>query len=297
MTDNTKSYQKPFIKELVLGMLPHEFVRTSFLFLFRPHPFSKEVKANNWDGKSHPAAFLLASLAIVALLNAFIGLHSTDPKWYESATEMDDERFLEFLEAFPFTLQEWETIPNEVFFPSLTPASRRIENTVGSLKVSDIALHLARDNPELARALTRGADEIKKYNRYSRHIIGPALLVAWAIAALIINLILRQASEPYRPTFYLLLYLGGFWIVFAHLVGGFGKLAIPSEFSLLSLFFVLFEGFAFVASFIHGSLICGFVYNRGIGRRLFAFVLGYAAMLVTLAVFAVVLALVVDYLP
>ena len=85
--------------------------------------------------------------------------------------------------------------------------------------------------------------------------------------------------------------------MFAYLVVAFGKLAIPLEFSLLSLLFVLFEVLAFVAAFIHGSLICGFVYNRGIGRRLFAFVLGYAAMLVTLAVFGVVFAQVVDYLP
>ena len=297
MTDNTKSDQKPFIKELVVGMLPHEFVRTSFLFLFRPRPFVNEVKANNWDEKSHPAAFLLASLAILALLNPFIGPYSTDPKWHESATEMDDERFLEFLEAFPFTHQELQTVYYEVFYPGLTPASRRIEKTVGSLKVSDIAFHLAKTNPEVGWALMQGADEIKKYDRYFGYLIAPVLGLAWAIGALIIHLILRQASEPYRLALYLLIYVVGFWIAFSSLVVAFGQFAIPYEFSWLSLLFVLFSGFAAVASFIHGSWVCGFVYNRGIGRRLLAYVLAYAAVLVMLFVFAVVLDPVVDYLP
>ena len=304
MSDNTKSDPKPFLKELLLVKLPHKFVRTSFLFLFRPHSFFNEVKANNWDAKLHPAAFLLASLLIVAILNPFIGLHSTDPTWYESATEMDDERFLEFLEAFQFTSQELEKVHYEVFFPDLTPASRRIEETVGSLKVSDIGLHLARENTELARAFAHGADKIKKYYGYFTWLLAPVLGLSWAIGALIIHPILRQALEPYRLAFYLLIYHQGFWLAFAHLVIAFGHLviafgqfAIPYEFSSFSLLFLLFEGFAYVACFVHGSWIVGFVYNRGIGRRLLAYFLACSAVLVTLFVYAGLLYAVVDHLP
>ena len=292
MADNTKSDQKPFIKELVVEMFRHELLRTSFLFLFRPHAFFNAVKANNWDGKLHPAAFLLASLAIVALLNPFIA-----PQWYESLGEMDDERGLEFLEAFPFTEQELETMWHEAFVPGKTPASRRIEETVGSLKVIDIALHLAESNPRVTQALMRGANEIEKYDRYFGYITSLIIILSWAICALVIHLILRRNSEPYRLAFFLMIYFQGFWIMFSYLTVAFGRFVIPFEFSLLSLLFVLVEAFAVVASFIHGCWICGFVYKRGIGRRLLAFVPAYAAVLATFFVFSKVLTLVVDWLP
>ena len=298
MTDNTKSDQKPFIKEFAVYLLPHKFVRTSFLFLFRPRPLVNEFKANNWSGKSRPVAFLVASLAIAALFNSFIGAYSTDPEWYESVGKMDDERGIEFRVAFPFTLHELQTMPLEVLLPGQTAASRRIEETVGSLKVSDIADHLERANsPKVARALTQGADQIKKYARYVERLIAPVLLLAWAIGALIIHRILRQDSESYRIAFYLVTYVAGIWIMFSHLVIAFGSSAIPYEFSWLSLLFVSFEVFLAVASLIHGSWVCGFVYNRGIGRRLLAYVLANGAVVVVLVAFAAVLTLVVDYLP
>ena len=295
MTDNTKSDQKPFIKEFVLGMLPREFVRTSFLFLFRPHAFFNDVKANNWDGKLKPKVFLAASLSIVVLLHPFID--STDLRWYESAKKMDDELFLEFREAFPFTDQELQTMPSEVSFPGLTPASRRIEKAVGSVKTSEIANHLVKANPKVALALTQGVDKIKKYNAYLWYLMAPVIFLSWAIGALIIHLILRRAFEPYRFAFYLLIYFQGFWMAFSNLTVAFGKFAIPSEFSLLSLLFVLFELSASVAGFIHGCWICGFVYKRSIGRRILAFVPANVVMLATVFVFGDVLDLVVDYLP
>lgn len=296
MTDNTKSDQKPFFKELVVGMLPRGFVRTSFLFLFRPRPFVNEVKANNWDGKSHPAAFWLASLAIVVVLNPLTGLHSIDSDWYGSAAKMDDERFCEFLEAFSFTHQELQTMHYEDFIPGQTAASRRIEKTVGSLKVSDIAFHLARANLRVAQALRQGADEIKKYDRYIGFLIAPVVSLAWAIGALILHLVLHQASEPRRLAFNLLIYVAGFWLVVSHLTVAFGRFAIPYE-SSWSLLFSLFQMFCFVVSLIHGSWVCGFVYDRGIGRRLLAYFLAYAAVLPVVIVFVFVLDLVIDYLP
>ena len=294
MTDNTKSDQKPFIKEFAVCLLPHKFVRTSFLFLFRPRPLVNEFKANNWSGKSRPVAFLVASLAIAALFNSFIGAS----EWYESLGEMDYERGIEFLEAFPFTLHELQTMPLEVLLPGKTPASRRIEETVGSLKVSDIADHLERANsPKVARALAQGADQIKKYARYVERLIAPVLLLAWAIGALIIHRILRQDSESYRIAFYLVTYVAGIWIMFSPLVIAFGSSAIPYEILWLSLLFGIFEVFLLVASLIHGSWVCGFVYNRGIGRRLLAYFLANGAVVVVWVAFAAVLTLVVDYLP
>ena len=298
MTDSTTSGQKPFVKEFLAGILPQEFVRTLFLFLFRPRPFANQVKANDWDGKSHPLAFLVASLYIVALLNPFIGRYSTDPDWYGSATKMDDERFLEFKEAFQFTDQELQTIDDEILFlKGRTAASRRIEKTVGSLKVSEIVRHLEKANPKLARALEQEADGIKKYNKYYGYLIAPVFYLACAIGLLILHPILRQASQPYRLAFYLLIYFEGFWLMFSNLIISFGQFAIPDERSWLSSLFVFFEGLAAVAFNIHGCWVCGLVYNRGILRRLLAFVLAHVAVLVMLFVFSIVLGLVVDYLP
>ena len=297
MTNSTRSQHKPFIKELVLGLLQHEFIRTSFLFIFRARPFFDDVKAKNWDGKLHPAPYLLVSFVIVGLLDAFVGPYGGDPKWYESVLEMEVEHKREFLEAFPFTSQEWETTWNEPITPNQTAASQRIKTEVGSLNVDDIALHLGGDNQELAQALRRGADEIEKHNKYVRLSRLPSLLLSLAIAALVIHLILRQASEPYRLAYYVLSYLQGFWLAFSYLIVALGQFAIPYELSLLSALYVLFVTISFVAGFFHGCWICGFVYSRGIGRRLLAFVLGYAAMLAALVTVAMALGLVVDRLP
>ena len=291
------SFVRQFIKELVLGLLPHKFLRTSFLFIFRARPFFDDVKANNWEGKLHPAAFLLASLLIVGLLDPFVGPYGTDPKWYESALEMEVEQCLELQEEFQLTRQEECLFYSELIAPNLTAASQRIKTVAGSLDVDEIALHLAERNPELAKALKRGGDEIEKYNKYATLLRVPSLGLSWAIAALVIHLILRQASEPYRLALYVLIYFQGFWLAFSYLTVALGQFAIPYEFSLLSASYVLFLTIAIVASFVHGCSICGFVYRRGVGRRLLAFVLGYTAMFAALITVMVALDLVVDHLP
>ena len=297
MTNNTGTHHKPFIEELVLGLLPHEFIRTSFLFIFRARPFFDDVKANNWDGKLHPAAFLLASLMIAGLLDPFVGPYGRDPKWYESHSEMEVEYRLELREAFPFTPQEKNTFRFESIAPNLTAASQRIKTVAGSLDVDKIALHLAEKNPELAKALARGADEINKFNKYVTLLKVPSLFLSLAIGALVIHLILRQASGPYRLAYYVLSYFQGFWLAFSYLMVAVGQFAIPYEFSLLSLLYVIFSTIAFIASLVHGCWICGFVYSRGIGRRLLAFVLGYTAMLAALVTVGMGLVLIVDHLP
>lgn len=295
MNDTDKSHS--FLRDLALGFLPHELVRTCLFLIVRPTEFVSDVQRCNWKNKSHPAAFLLAALAIYAFVDPWVDTYSFEPQWYESYLELNSEDQARFQETLDLTDEQVESANSEFFLANATAASNAIKETAGSLDVQDIAIYLAGKDPEIAKSFSTGVARVKRFKKVTSYALAPLLALAWAIGALIVHGLLSSTGQPFRVAFHILIYWQGFWLVITQGVVIVGKFTIPAGPSLIGIGFAFFEFAFFAASFLHGCWLFGLVYHRSVLLRILAIVLAFLAALVinTTAFFAI--AIVMSLIP
>lgn len=286
-----------FWKHLIQGLLPHELLWSCFLFAFRPHRFIAELRNDQWRGKSHPAAFLLASLALVTFIDPWLSNHFASPQWYSSYQQLDETSQRRFLELFGLDWRVHQDLVSEIVFVNSTPASEAIRDQVGSLVIDDITIFIASRDAELAKSFSAGVGQVDKFQRYSVFLMAPILAAAWSCGGLICYGLFKQESIRFRHPFYLIIYWQGIWLILGHVVVGAGILFIPDLSSRLSAWFGLFELSLFGFMFVHGCWLLGLLVHRSIWLRLVAMIASYGFALLIAGFLIAILAIASDWLP
>ncbi len=253
-----------FLRELGLGFLPHELVKTSITFVHSPKKFIEGVKAGDWESNSHPAAFLLATVALVAVVSPWLGPYSSEILWLDVFLELQAEDQELFQEVMDFGILEIASIEREVWFPGDSLASRSVRKLAGSLELDEIAIYLARENANLARHFVQKVDRLGAFRRYDGYLFAPLLAVAWSLGSLVLHTSLRQPGLSLRTTYYVTVYWQCLWLLATPAVVALRVFLLPAprDRPVLGIIFVAVYVVLLVLALTQLGKLVGILYKR-----------------------------------
>jgi hypothetical protein len=224
-----------FVKEYVLGILPHALIRSMAHCLGEPRSFVREVEARRWSKVSHPAAYALATLGVLSAFMALTPFTSPEVTWPAVMWEVGTPDAVRFAALFELTQADVEAaVVDELFDPGTTVASAKIRGRAGTIDVDELSVFLAAHDPQLALRWTRAVKRMRVISRWSDAATPFLAVLALAIAASVAHLLLKSRGQSFRTGFYILLYLNCSWALLGAGVTGAVTTNVPNDGSLLS---------------------------------------------------------------
>ncbi len=265
-----------FLKSFLSEVFPWKIIPTLFQFLFRGKHFIKDIKNDNWDGKSRPATYFIGTWVISSLLLPFTGSFSGKANnWAEVLFlgNMRDELIKRFFLRFSFeeklcynlSQNDCEKLLEEEFFReairhSSSKMSNIIEQAVGSLDINSIAAYL--DGRDLQEAFLNSAKYLEKYNSHVFTILFWLIPLYLFSSTAIIHLILRNRKNKYKYLLNTFIYYYGLWSIIGLAIVSYGENFVPRNFELTHIIFILANLTIVIFQVVHIYWILGLIYRR-----------------------------------